>query len=161
MTDPTIDFELRRHFAAPVEEVYRAFIDPVQLAQWFGPLTFHVPLDTVEVDARPGGVYRLTMVGHAGLDMSSPVDARFVEVVENSLLVGEEATHGFPGLPDGTVMRSSYEFLPDGDGTLLVVRQTPHPTGLVEGATLGWTQSFGKLDALLATPVRFRSGAMG
>ena len=57
MADPTTSNELviTRIFDAPRELVYRAFIDPDQLAQWFGPVGWSVPRDTVDIDARVGG----------------------------------------------------------------------------------------------------------
>ena len=54
-TTATGNMVLERDFAAPPEQVYRAFTDPDRLAEWFGPLGFHVPRSTVRVDARPGG----------------------------------------------------------------------------------------------------------
>ncbi len=43
---------ISRVFDAPRELVYRAFTDPDQLAQWFGPVGYSVPRDTVDIDAR-------------------------------------------------------------------------------------------------------------
>ena len=46
MTDTTTATEelvITRVFDAPRELVYRAFTDPDQLAQWFGPVGYSVP----------------------------------------------------------------------------------------------------------------------
>ena len=90
MTDTTFEVNISRYFDAPPELVYRAFTDPEQLAQWFGPLMFTVPLDTVDVDVRPGGHWEMTMVGKDNPEWRAPIDATFTEVVENQLLVGYE-----------------------------------------------------------------------
>lgn len=161
MTDTTFDVNISRYFAASPELVYRAFTDPEQLAQWFGPLMFTVPLASVDVDARAGGHWRMTMVGKDNPEWSSPVDATFTEVVENKLLVGYEITKDFPGLEDGTRMTLSIEFIPEGDGTRLEINQGPMPVEMREMSVVGWNQSFHKLDGLLATPAKFRNNPAG
>lgn len=151
MTDATTTGKmvLERDFAAPPERVYRAFIDPNQIAQWFGPLGFHVPLSTVRVDARPGGFWHLIMVNNNNPAITSPVDSIFTEVTENSRLVSYEDTRGMPGVPDGTRLVLTIEFRAEGDGTRLRVEQGPFPPDLSEAGAGGWRQSFHKLDALL------------
>jgi uncharacterized protein YndB with AHSA1/START domain len=150
---------LERFFAAPPAQVYRAFTEPDQLAEWFGPLGFHVPRASVRVDARPGGYWRLVMVSDANPAITSPVDSVYTEVEENTRLVGYEDTRGMPGVRDGTRLVLTIEFLPEGDGTLLRIRQGPFPAELSEMGAVGWRQSFGKLDALLATPADLRTPA--
>src|SRR6478752_1092914 len=49
------EISISRVFDAPRELVYRAFVDPDQLCQWFGPAGFSVPCETVQSDARAGG----------------------------------------------------------------------------------------------------------
>ena len=77
-----------RIFDAPRESVYKAWTDPKQLARWFPPEGFTSP--RCEIDARPGGVFRVDMQGP---DMP-PFDGKvfpgpgtFVEVVPNERLV--------------------------------------------------------------------------
>jgi activator of Hsp90 ATPase-like protein len=70
--------EITRIFDAPRELVYRAFTDPGQLAQWFGPDGCSVPRDSIEIDAHPGGFQRFVMTGP---DVRSPVDMTFTESV--------------------------------------------------------------------------------
>ncbi len=157
MTETTYDVEISRYFDAPPELVYRAFTDPEQLAQWFGPLAFHVPLDSVDVDIRPGGHWKMMMVSHVGAEMSAPVSATFSEVIENRLLVGYEIAENIPGVDDGTKFTLSIEFVPEGDGTRLELRQGPFADELREMSEIGWNQSLFKLDGLLATPAKFRN----
>jgi uncharacterized protein YndB with AHSA1/START domain len=151
------EMNLSRYFAAPPELVYRAFTDPIQLAQWFAPLMFHVPISTVEVDARTGGVFRLAMVSNDDPAMTSPVDSTFSEVIENRLLVGYEIVKGFPGMEDGATLTLTIEFIPEGDGTRLQLTQGPFPEQMRDMSAVGWGQSLYKLEALLATPEQFRT----
>ena len=157
MTDATYEVSVSRYFDAAPEMVYRAFIDPEQLAQWFGPLMFTVPLDTVDVDASAGGHWRMTMVGKDDPEWRASINTTFTGVVENQLLVGYEIADDFPGLEDGTRMTLSIEFIPEGDGTRLELRQGPFTEEYRELSAVGWNQSFYKLDALLATPTNFRN----
>lgn len=142
---------IERVFDAPRELVYRAFTDPDQLAQWFGPVGFSVPRDSVEIDARVGGRQRLVMVNDDDPSWSSPVDAVFTEVVENELLVGTEEWEGVPGLQEAGTMSLRLEFHDEEGGkTRLVVRQGPYTEQMEGMARQGWESSFTKLDALLA-----------
>src|SRR4051794_32864996 len=46
---------ITRIFDAPRDVVFRAWTDPDQVAQWFGPDGFEAPRETVEIDLRVGG----------------------------------------------------------------------------------------------------------
>lgn len=153
----TYEVKISRYFDAPPSMVYRAFIEPDQMAQWFGPLQYVVPLDTIDVDARAGGHWRMTMVNKDDTSQTSPVNSVFEEVVENELLVGYELTTGFPGMEDGTKLTARFEFTPEGDGTRLQITQGPFPEFMKTMSTVGWNQSLYKLEALLATPAQFRT----
>lgn len=142
-------------FAHPVEDVYRAFVDPAQLALWFGPLGFHVPAATVEVDARVGGKWNLTMVSNDNAEWSSKVTSTLEQVEENRIIVGTETANGIPGIADGTLLSLTLEFTADGDGTVVTLTQGPFPETMRDMNIAGWTQSFHKLEALLATPKEF------
>ena len=50
--------EVRYHFKAPPERVFRAWTEPSQLAKWFHPAP-DAPDALAEVDLRVGGRYRL------------------------------------------------------------------------------------------------------
>lgn len=122
----------------------------VQLAQWFGPVGFSVPRDTVEIDARADGHQRFVMVSDSDPDMRSPVNARSTEVVENELLVGIEDWEGVPGQQDTWTMHMRLEFHDENGKTRLVLRQGPYTTEMEDMARQGWESSFTKLEALLA-----------
>jgi uncharacterized protein YndB with AHSA1/START domain len=160
MTDLT-EIRLSRYFDAPPAEVYAAFVEPEQLAQWFGPLAYHCPVGDISVDARPGGHWRITMVANDDHEQRNPLDTTLIEVVPDELLVGYDTVTHFPGLPDGSTVTLSVEFRPEGRGTRLELRQGPFPDMIVGHATAGWGQSFHKLDGLLASPAQFRPGSSG
>lgn len=147
----TYQLAISRIFDAPRDVVYQAFVDPDQLAQWFGPVGFVVPRDTVAVDASVGGYHRLVMVSADDPSVRSPVDATFTEVVENELLVGEQHAEGIPGFEGIAIMMLRLEFHDEPGGkTRLELRQGPFSQRLEEDSREGWNSSFGKLDRLLA-----------
>ena len=145
---PTEELVITRIFDAPRELVFRAFVDPDQISQWFGPVGYSVPRDTIEVDPRPGGNYKFTMVNDENPEEASPVDSKFVEVVENELIVGTEKWD-MPGYEDIEMyMRLELE---DVDGkTKITLRQGPYTTEVLAMAREGWESSFTKLDKVLA-----------
>ncbi|GAB2941436.1 SRPBCC domain-containing protein [Micromonospora polyrhachis] len=148
---PDQELVITRIFNAPRELVYRAFTDPDQLVQWFGPVGFSVPRETVDLDVRVGGHQRFTMVSDEDPNMASPVAARFTEVIENELIVGTEDWEGVPGQQESSGMYLRIEFHDEGGKTRLVLRQGPYTAEMVQMATAGWESSFTKLDPLLAS----------
>jgi uncharacterized protein YndB with AHSA1/START domain len=151
MTDTgTHEITITRVFDAPPELVYRAFVDPDQLCQWFGPVGFSVPCESVQVDARPGGFQRFVMISDDDPTFKSPIDATFSEVVENELLVGHQDVEGIPGTTGSVRLRLRLEFREEPGGkTRLVLRQGPFTAQMGEDTTTGWESSFTKLDLLL------------
>ena len=150
-TAPDTQLVISRVFNAPREAVFRAFTDPDQLSRWFGPVGWSVPRETIDQDVRPGGHQRFAMVNDANPEERSPVDAVFVEVIENELIVATERWDGVPDMPDGSVMEFRIEFHDLGDGTTRIeLRQGPYTAQVRDMADMGWESSFTKLDALLA-----------
>lgn len=67
-----------REFDARRELVFRAWTDPQQVVQWWGPDGFTTT--TYQMDVRPGGVWCFTMHGPDGVDY--PNEIVYSEVVE-------------------------------------------------------------------------------
>jgi uncharacterized protein YndB with AHSA1/START domain len=146
----THEITLTRIFDAPPELVYRAFVDPDQLGQWFGPEGFSVPYESVHIDARPGGYQRLVMVSDDDPTMRSSMDVTYSEVIENQLLVGHAEVTGIPGTTGSVRMHLRLEFHPEADGkTRLDLRQGPFTEQMGNDTKTGWASSFTKLDSLL------------
>ena len=57
---------IRRIFDAPREAVWREWTEPECFADWFGGPEYEVPLETVSMDVREGGAWRLTMLTGPG-----------------------------------------------------------------------------------------------
>ena len=52
---------ITRIFEAPRERVFRAWTDPDDVAEWYGPEHFDTPRDRIRIDLDAGGRYELTM----------------------------------------------------------------------------------------------------
>jgi uncharacterized protein YndB with AHSA1/START domain len=52
---------ITRVFAAPRDRVWREWTEPERFADWFGGPDAEVPLDSVDMDVRPGGAWHATM----------------------------------------------------------------------------------------------------
>src|SRR5262245_47426987 len=82
---PSIEREvtITRVLAAPRELVFRAWTDPVHLAQWWGPKGFTNPV--CEIDVRVRGALRIVMRAPDGSEYA--VKGEFLEVVPPQRLV--------------------------------------------------------------------------
>ena len=72
-----------RTFDAPRDLVFKAWTDPKHVAEWWGPNGFTNTI--IEMNVRPGGVWRFIMHGPDGTDY--PNRTVFHEVVEPERLV--------------------------------------------------------------------------
>jgi uncharacterized protein YndB with AHSA1/START domain len=82
-----------RVFDAPRELVFRCMIEPEHLTHFWGPVGTSAPLDSITVDARPGGAFETVMVNDAD-GSQYPTRAVFLEVVEPERLVWNELHSG-------------------------------------------------------------------
>lgn len=142
----TAGFTITREFAAPRELVWAAWADPAQLASWFGPRGLTAPQESIALDLRPGGTWRITMVADAD-GAEYPQTFTFLEVIEPERLVFSTSAAG--GVHDtgavitltllqrvkGTEMTFAVEGIADDDST--------------SGLEQGWASSFDRLAELV------------
>lgn len=88
-------FTITRIFDAPRAAIWQAWTDPAEAAHWWHPRGLVTPRDSVEIDVRPGGSYRYTMIAPDGSEY--PTAGTYREVVEPERLV---FTWASPGDPD-------------------------------------------------------------
>jgi uncharacterized protein YndB with AHSA1/START domain len=80
------DVTITRVYAAPREAVWRAWTEPHEIAAWWGKRGWRTPPESVTLDVRPGGVFRLTSISDAdGTEMRH--DGVYREVVPFERLV--------------------------------------------------------------------------
>jgi uncharacterized protein YndB with AHSA1/START domain len=83
------DLVLERTLDAPVDLVWEAYTNPEHLKKWFAPRPYEVT--EMELDLRPGGVFRLRMTGPDGFDTGHGVPGCVLEVAEREKLVWTSA----------------------------------------------------------------------
>ncbi|HEV7917977.1 MAG TPA: SRPBCC domain-containing protein [Solirubrobacterales bacterium] len=84
------DFTITRVFDAPRELIWNALTDPEQLTHFFGPEGTRVPLESITVEPRQGGAFRLTML--IGDDETEHgMNATYKEFIEPERMVFETA----------------------------------------------------------------------
>jgi len=74
---------ISRIYDAPVKAVWDAWVDPAQVAQWWGPRGF--TLTSHSKGIRVGGIWHYTMHGPDGVDYSNKT--KYLEVEKHSRLV--------------------------------------------------------------------------
>lgn len=87
------ELSITRLYNAKVEQVWDAWVDPNQVAQWWGPRGF--TLTTKRKDVRTGGDWLYTMHGPDGVDW--PNHTKFLEVEKYKRLVYDHG--GFEDKP--------------------------------------------------------------
>jgi len=156
------DIVLIRHLAAPVEEVWNAWVDPTIFRQWWGPAGFSCEFATI--DLRPGGRFIWNMRAPeemGGFDMyTAGVVDHVVPYERIEFTQGLSDRHGNPidpttlGMPDSfpTAIASELRFRRDGEGTELtaIERDWLDPAERERSET-GLAQCIDKLEVLLAT----------
>ena len=84
-----LDLVLERTLDAPVGLVWKALTDPQHLKRWFAPKPYEI--SEIELDLRPGGVFRIRMVGPDGFDTGHGTPGCVLEVVEGERLAWTSA----------------------------------------------------------------------
>jgi uncharacterized protein YndB with AHSA1/START domain len=140
------EITITRVFDAPRELVWKAWTEPEQLAQWWGPRGSSAPLEKITMDVNPGGTFRVTSVSADGDEMT--VEGVYGEVVEPERLVLEEPAEG--AWHEGAVSVATFTDLGDGR-TEMVVRTTIHTTDEMRAnAQAGMESTFDRLEEHLS-----------
>ena len=134
------------HFEAPPEIVFAAWTDPEQVARWWAPRDFEIPLGSVDIEPRVGGRFHLEMV-----EVSGPARFRYraeiVELAEPELIVlkGEPIAG-----TDIEVTITRVELVAEGAGTRMTVTSGPFTRQSRENAQTGWGELVVNLERVLA-----------
>jgi uncharacterized protein YndB with AHSA1/START domain len=83
------DLMLERTLDAPIDLVWEAYTNPEHMKRWFAPKPYEVT--EMELDLRPGGIFRLRMVGPNGFDTGHGNAGCVLEVKERKKLVWTSA----------------------------------------------------------------------
>jgi len=138
------DIIITRTYDAPRAEVWKAWTEPARIAAWWGKRGWRTPVESVTLDVRPGGVFRLNSIADAdGSEM--PVDTIYHEVVPPERL-------SFGGQPGGR--RATVTFRDLGGGrTEMTFTSSIHADAELHARALGGlTSAFDRLAEQLPRP---------
>ena len=143
---------MTRLFDAPRELVFKAWTDPKQVDQWWGPNGFRN--ETIEMDFRPGGMWRYVMHGPDGTDYDNRIV--YHEVVAPQRLV---YTHGRDMDNDPAAFEVTVTFEVQGNKTLLTMRSLfatieQHEATVAFGAVEGGKQTLARLAEYINNEVK-------
>lgn len=143
MSDAYPTVVLSREFRATPERLFAIWTDPKLVRRWLAPEGYTVT--GAELDARPGGVFRIEVTGIEG-DTHITV-GEYREVVPGARIVKSWAYSGDNEEADSTVSLATVEFMPASKNTTrmtLTHEGVPSEVGR-ENLRLGWASCFGKL----------------
>ena len=83
------DLVLERTIDAPVDLVWEAYTRPEHIKRWFAPRPYEIT--EIDLDLRPGGVFRFRMIGPDGFDTGHGTPGCVLEVVEREKFVWTSA----------------------------------------------------------------------
>jgi uncharacterized protein YndB with AHSA1/START domain len=138
---------LTRNLNAPRSLVFKAWTDPKQLAQWWGPTGFTNPV--CELDLRVNGEIRIDM--RAPYGTVYPMSGAFREIVEPERLVFTSAALDATGKPMFENLNTvTFEEL-DENKTLLTVNvrvlwEGPEAGPALDGMNMGWKLTVDRLE---------------
>ncbi len=140
------------------DTVFRAWTDPSQIVQWFGPQGFRI--ETAEIDIRAGGLWRFDMVAPDGTRFANRME--FLRVEAPRLL---EVNHGTDAEDDPDRFRMLVTFDAQDNGKTVVTLRQLHPSADRRGRVIGFgaveygAQTLDKLAAHAAMAVADRASA--
>ncbi len=116
--DPELDLVLERVVPVPPGLVWKAWTEPEHLKKWFVPQPWTIT--EVQLDLRPGGVFKTVMRSPEGEEFGNP--GCFLEVVEGERLVFTDALE--PGFrpSQNPFFTAVVTIEPHEDGTRYVAR---------------------------------------
>lgn len=161
--EASVAFSITRTFRAPLQDVFRAWTQEDQLAQWFGPKGSRITAS--RLDFRPGGTYHYRMTFPGGAEMWGLWT--FTEIVPPLRLVyisafsdAEGGLGRHPFAPEWPrQFRATVTFAAVPDGTAITLHWFPHEESTPEERGVfeaghdsmrgGWTGTFDQLEDYL------------
>ncbi|MDR3370992.1 SRPBCC family protein [Rhodoferax sp.] len=136
--------QLHRVLRAPVERVYRAFLNADAMAKWMPPYGFTCQVD--HMDARVGGSYKMSFTNFK-TGKGHSFGGAYLELVPDRKICYTDKFDD-PNLPGD--MKTTVSFKPVLCGTEMSITQEGVPEVIpVEMCYLGWQESLAQLATLV------------
>jgi uncharacterized protein YndB with AHSA1/START domain len=150
--EPSYQLSISRIFGVVPSAVYRAFVEPSLLAEWFPRSGWSMPPQQAEIDGRPGGSLRYVLVSTHEPVGHTVISGHFSDAREDRLLAWtwDSWSGGQPG--EATSAHTvEVEFFPEAHRTTrLELREEPFSEAAEADARECWNCAFGRLDRALA-----------
>jgi uncharacterized protein YndB with AHSA1/START domain len=132
----------KRVFKHPVEKVFDAFLNPLQVKEWFGPKEFRI-----------GQVMLSPVVGGAfDVEMISPTGILWVKGIFREIVLHKKISYAYRYIPDPSAMGESlvnFYFSGNENETEIELVQEIYKPVNVEGRSRGWEGAFDKIERFL------------
>lgn len=138
---------IKKVFNIKPEELFGAWTDPKQVAEWYGPEGFKKS-DIQTFDLREGGSYALTMNSPDGAEHK--LRGTFKTIEKPTKFVFTWQWENADDAMGGEETLVTIEFKPLGEGTEMTFTHTGFTTEKSKNShDMGWTSSFNKLEQIL------------
>lgn len=150
---------VEREFDSPRSQVFRAWTEPSQLAQWRGSPGWHVEQETLAGELELGGRHHHVKVRDADPTTRVTTDGVYTEYFEPDVFVSRERITGDPGINPDVPLELRVEFTKMGrDNTLVRIIQGPYEPDVAGWHGEGWEKELVRLaDHLAHQPVQGRT----
>lgn len=150
---------VERQFDYPRPQVFRAWTEPAELAQWRGSPGWHVEKETVGGEPGIGGRHHHVKVRDSDPSTRVVTDGVFTEYFDPDVFVSRERITGDPGIDPDTPLELRVEFTKYGrDGTLVRIIQGPYEPDVAGWHGEGWERELARLQAYLEQSGRQETG---
>jgi uncharacterized protein YndB with AHSA1/START domain len=141
--------EITRIFHAPRELVFKAWTEPEHLVRWMGPHGFKSTIE--RSDLRPGGAYRIHMLGPEGDEHWTQGVFREITAPERLVMAGSWAdAEGNPTSPE-TLLTLTFEEHGEKKTRLTLHQAMFESVTARDGHRGGWNSSLDRLAEYLDT----------
>jgi uncharacterized protein YndB with AHSA1/START domain len=145
-TQENIRLEIKQFINAPRERIYRAWTDPEQLKQWFGPEK--VRTRDIKADARVGGKYRWDLIDPDG--EAKTIDGEYRQIIPGKKIVFSWK-HDADKLWENRTSIVTVEFSDRNGGTELRLKHEQLPSEESrDDHNRGWNSVLDKLEKFLS-----------
>lgn len=148
MSESTNTIRIHRVLRAPVERVYRAFLDPEAMAKWLPPHGFTGKVH--EMNARVGGGYRMSFTNFTS-GRSHSFGGSYTELTPHERIRYTDRFED-PNLPGEMHVTISLRSVPSGTDLNVVQEGVPAVIPL-DGCYVGWQQSLSLLAELVEAEI--------
>jgi uncharacterized protein YndB with AHSA1/START domain len=139
---------LHRVLRAPVDRVYRAFVDPDALVKWMAPHGFTAKVH--HIDAKIGGTYKMSFTNFT-TGQAHSFGGKYLQITPNEHLFYTDVFDD-PNLPGE--MKTEITLKKTSVGTELDIVQSGVPSVIpAEQCYLGWQQSLALLALLVEAEI--------